>query len=163
MANFDNIKSIAHADLQFSDALSWHSDESFFKLNGAWHTIETVSHANGWDVFAAVRTDTGLVRHAIRSLRAVLLRVLPEEQRRLRSGAYEANFLEGRQATYGDSWKRRGGVGAFMMLARKWDRIENMTGDDIKLRKAVETNTGDIIDDIDDLRRYLLLVEDECI
>ena len=25
---------------------------------------------------------------------------------------------------YGDSWKRRGGIGAFMMLARKWDRIE---------------------------------------
>ena len=25
---------------------------------------------------------------------------------------------------YGDSWKQRG-VGAFMMLARKWDRIEN--------------------------------------
>ena len=29
------------------------------------------------------------------------------------------------QESYGDSWKKRGGVGAFMMLARKWDRIEN--------------------------------------
>lgn len=27
---------------------------------------------------------------------------------------------------YGASWKSRGGVGAFMMLARKWDRLENM-------------------------------------
>lgn len=27
---------------------------------------------------------------------------------------------------YGASWKSRGGVGAFMMLARKWDRMENM-------------------------------------
>ena len=26
--------------------------------------------------------------------------------------------------SYGDSWIKRGGVGAFMMLARKWDRIE---------------------------------------
>ena len=25
---------------------------------------------------------------------------------------------------YAGSWKKRGGVGAYMMLARKWDRIE---------------------------------------
>jgi hypothetical protein len=66
--------------------------------------------------------------------------------------------------SYGDSWKRRGGVGAFMMLARKWDRIENQTqkqGYDVF--KAIEldpSNTG-ILDDIRDLRRYLLLVEAE--
>ena len=29
------------------------------------------------------------------------------------------------ERSYGDSWKKRGGVGAFMMLARKWDRLEN--------------------------------------
>ena len=29
------------------------------------------------------------------------------------------------ERSYGDSWRRRGGIGAFMMLARKWDRIEN--------------------------------------
>jgi len=29
------------------------------------------------------------------------------------------------EKSYGDSWRKRGGVGAFMMLARKWDRIEN--------------------------------------
>ena len=28
------------------------------------------------------------------------------------------------EKSYGDSWKRRGGTGAFMMLARKFDRIE---------------------------------------
>ncbi|MAK38150.1 MAG: hypothetical protein CMC15_18465, partial [Flavobacteriaceae bacterium] len=28
------------------------------------------------------------------------------------------------EQSYGDSWKKRGGVGAFMMLARKWDRLE---------------------------------------
>ena len=26
------------------------------------------------------------------------------------------------EKSYGDSWKRRGGTGAFMMLARKFDR-----------------------------------------
>lgn len=68
------------------------------------------------------------------------------------------------RTSYGDSWKLRGGVGAFMMLARKWDRIENQTkkqGYDVF--KAIEldpSNTG-ILDDIRDLRRYLLLVEAE--
>jgi len=31
------------------------------------------------------------------------------------------------ERSYGDSWRNRGGIGAFMMLARKWDRIENQT------------------------------------
>jgi hypothetical protein len=30
-----------------------------------------------------------------------------------------------KEAEYDASWKKRGGVGAFMMLARKWDRLEN--------------------------------------
>ncbi len=68
---------------------------------------------------------------------------------------------------YGDSWKKRGGVGAFMMAARKADRIENILKNqedavwDIFL--AGERNTGDILDDIADLRRYLLLIEAEII
>lgn len=64
--------------------------------------------------------------------------------------------------TYGDSWKARGGVGAFMMLARKWDRIENIcraVGWDVI--GAGLADKGAIMDDIADLRRYLLLVEDE--
>lgn len=34
--------------------------------------------------------------------------------------------LQEKERTYEGSWKARGGVGCFMMLARKWDRIENM-------------------------------------
>jgi len=34
--------------------------------------------------------------------------------------------LREKEATYQGSWKRRGGVGAFMMMARKWDRLEVM-------------------------------------
>lgn len=70
------------------------------------------------------------------------------------------------EKSYGDSWKQRGGVGAFMMLARKWDRIENQ----VKTQKydvfeAVTANPdkAGIIDDIRDLRRYLLLVESEMV
>lgn len=62
--------------------------------------------------------------------------------------------------SYGDSWKRRGGVGAFMMLARKWDRIENQA-----LAKGYDVfeacKDTDMLDDIRDLRCYLLLVENE--
>ena len=31
--------------------------------------------------------------------------------------------LDKSEQDYGDSWRKRGGVGAYMMLARKWDRI----------------------------------------
>jgi hypothetical protein len=67
---------------------------------------------------------------------------------------------------YGDSWKRRGGVGAFMMLARKWDRLENTVldhGYDIFEAIHVDARPEGIIDDIRDLRRYLLLVEQEMV
>ena len=70
------------------------------------------------------------------------------------------------QVSYGDSWRNRGGVGAFMMLARKFDRIENQSekhGWDVF--KAGDVFTGDegLLDDIRDLRRYLILVENELV
>ena len=37
----------------------------------------------------------------------------------------DVDKLETAEKSYGTSWRQRGGVGAFMMLARKWDRIEN--------------------------------------
>lgn len=65
---------------------------------------------------------------------------------------------------YGNSWKKRGGVSAFMMLCRKWDRLEKFLeehGWDIfKALNADERGEG-LIDDIRDLRRYLLLIEAE--
>lgn len=79
----------------------------------------------------------------------------------------DADSLISAQRSYGDSWKRRGGVGAFMMLARKWDRIENQTkeyGWDIF--KVIEAQGGypdGILDDIRDLRRYLMLVEEHMV
>lgn len=66
---------------------------------------------------------------------------------------------------YGDSWKRRGGVGAFMMLARKWDRLEGQVQKepkwDVFEHGTNDTRTEGILDDLSDLRRYLLLVEAE--
>ena len=53
-----------------------------------------------------------------------------------------------------------------MMLARKWDRIENLTQkysyDIFRTIEEHPEETG-VIDDIRDLRRYLLLVEAEMV
>lgn len=89
-------------------------------------------------------------------------------------------ILREKDREYGASWKRRGGIGAYMMLARKWDRLENAlepnVGDqtccnlgenqglaispfDIIRAGVLDSRPEGIIDDIRDLRNYLLLVE----
>ena len=74
----------------------------------------------------------------------------------------DVDKLKEAEKSYGDSWRSRGGVGAFMMLARKFDRIEFQNRKDgYDIFKTIDcdpTETG-ILDDIQDLRRYLLLVE----
>lgn len=76
----------------------------------------------------------------------------------------DVTALDQAEKHYGNSWKKRGGIGAFMMLARKWDRIEKQVSEvDFDVFRAIQIdkrNEG-IIDDIRDLRRYLLLVEAE--
>ena len=70
--------------------------------------------------------------------------------------------LDRAEEDYGDSWRKRGGIGAFMMLARKWDRIEKQVYDytyDIFQALKADKRPEGLIDDIKDLRRYLLLVE----
>ena len=75
----------------------------------------------------------------------------------------DVTVLKEKGKTYGSSWRDRGGVGAFMMLARKWDRIENQSKDaNFNIFHAIQKGDADkegILDDIADLRRYLLLVE----
>ena len=68
------------------------------------------------------------------------------------------------EESYGDSWKKRGGVGAFMMLARKWDRLETQVSAknfDVFEAADQDKRPEGILDDIQDLRRYLFLVEAE--
>tara|TARA_R100000353_G_C6386417_1_gene163445 strand:+ start:5 stop:301 length:297 start_codon:yes stop_codon:yes gene_type:complete len=74
----------------------------------------------------------------------------------------DAEKLHESEQSYGDSWRKRGGIGAFMMLARKWDRLEKQTSEfkwDIFDAIQHDKRPEGIIDDIKDLRRYLLLVE----
>lgn len=80
-----------------------------------------------------------------------------------RIASNDVQTLVKKDASYGGSWKKRGGIGAFMMMARKWDRIETQTekrGYDIF--GAIEASQGPegLLDDIRDLRCYLLLIED---
>jgi hypothetical protein len=76
----------------------------------------------------------------------------------------DLHALKRAEESYGDSWKRRGGVGAFMMLARKFDRVEHQSekhGWDVFEAGAVYSGEAGLLDDVRDLRRYLLLVEQE--
>jgi hypothetical protein len=69
-----------------------------------------------------------------------------------------------KERAYRGSWKKRGGVGAYMMAARKFDRIENQISDHgFDIFKAIASINGPdgLIDDIRDLRRYLMLIEAE--
>lgn len=80
----------------------------------------------------------------------------------------EADLSEVRrkEATYKGSWKKRGGVGAWMMVARKIDRMEEMMREQPDIFRAVVAGglgggDGTLLAEIRDLRRYLLLIESE--
>lgn len=86
------------------------------------------------------------------------------------SGVAEADVehVRMKDRSYGGSWQKRGGAGAFMMLARKWDRLENMMQSREKgqydLFSALDEQDlsgadGSVLAEVRDLRRYLLLVE----
>ena len=70
-----------------------------------------------------------------------------------------------KESTYLGSWQKRGGVGAFMMLARKMDRIENQSAahhyDIFEAIAATINDDEGLLDDLRDLRNYLTLVECE--
>jgi hypothetical protein len=96
----------------------------------------------------------------------------------------DVRFVLDKDRSYGASWKKRGGVGAFMMLARKWDRLETMLSEtpvtsgrgvtftkyDIFSLMALQEDPthpraqgqdGSVLAEVRDLRRYLLNVEAE--
>jgi hypothetical protein len=81
----------------------------------------------------------------------------------------DIEVLQRKEQTYKGSWKKRGGIGAFMMMARKWDRLEGMAEDgydyDIFKMLIVSGNgeDGTALAEVRDLRRYLLLIEAEFI
>ena len=91
-----------------------------------------------------------------------------EQEMELVSAILHADLeeLSIKEKEYRGSWKKRGGIGAFMMLCRKWDRIEaqleraSCQYDIFEAMNADYREEG-LIDDIRDLRRYLALIETE--
>jgi hypothetical protein len=84
-------------------------------------------------------------------------------ERMLRIARNDVAKLKVAEKSYGVSWRKRGGMGAFMMLARKWDRIENQVkAENYDIFSSYEKDKREegLLDDIQDLRRYLLLVEE---
>jgi len=78
-------------------------------------------------------------------------------------GEEDANVLREKGASYGSSWRKYGGVSAFMNLARKWDRLIHEAerhNYDVFVAAEVDTRDETILEDIRDLRRYLFLVEE---
>ena len=147
----------------------------FSRLQQVWTWLEQRAAHHGWDIFLAWEKATD-VATLCREMRDQLLWLTmwhrgpngyhPEfdPNKALEQIAVaDAQMLHRKGSTYGDSWKKRGGVGAFMMLARKWDRIGNIMGTACghTMEGILSRNPGDIMDDVDDLRCYLLLVEDE--
>ena len=65
---------------------------------------------------------------------------------------------------YGSSWRKRGGAGAFFVMARKWDRIEQACSIqesakyDIFKVFETEDRIETILDDCLDLTGYLLIL-----
>lgn len=82
----------------------------------------------------------------------------------------DADGLRRAQESYGNSWKECGGVGAYIVgLRRKIDRLRHQVEQvkpgapqyDIFAHVWIDPRAEGVIDDIRDLRRYLLLVEAE--
>ena len=72
-----------------------------------------------------------------------------------------AGLLKAHQS-YGDSWKKRGGIGAYMVMIRKFDRMERQVekyGYDVVKAVQADQRSEGLIDDIRDARRYLMLIE----
>lgn len=81
----------------------------------------------------------------------------------------DVDTVQAKERAYGDSWKRNGGIGTFMIFARKWDRIKmrvtseqpGAARDNILEHIAADRRSEPVLDDVRDLRQFLLLVEAE--
>lgn len=85
--------------------------------------------------------------------------------------AEDIKELDRKERSYAGSWKKRGGVGAWMMLARKVDRLEHLQeregGAHRDIFEGIAADPsgadGSVLAEVRDLRRYLMLVEAEMV
>ena len=180
--------------------------DTFHMLRRKWERIEsTVAQdikpaasspgANPYDIFEHITADRradGFIDD-VRDLRRYLMLVeaemtvrreqaLPDSGRRYLDqlaaiAAGDVAVIAEKEKSYGNAWKRAGGIGAFMMFARKWDRIQQRVvtriepaegapgaaRDNVLDHIVADRRTEGVMADIRDLRQYLLLVEAEMI
>lgn len=152
--------------------------ETFARLQKCWEGLESSCKESRapYNIFIAIDENRNL-RYTLFGLRFELLRAdvsrmfAPNRYETDVPGHFEVNLartlefdydkLIERDIEYNASWKKRGGVGAFMMLARKWDRLEPMVAKYDGNLVAMLHAKPDRVDDVEDLRRYLELVESE--
>lgn len=166
-ADYANITKLAEAGALSAGRIRASAALEFAAMEHVWRNFELTVRKHGYDVFAAWGEVAGLglrLRLQLHWLSANFDGRVGEGDVYADVARRDVEELQVKNANYGESWKRRGGVGAFMMLARKWDRLDNLlahTGGGHSLQHLLMSNPGDVLDDIGDLRRYLLLVEDE--
>ncbi len=74
----------------------------------------------------------------------------------------DVDHLKIKDVEYGGSWHRRGGAGAFFSACRKWDRYQESLrryGGSLEATIREDTRPEGVLDDLGDLRRYLILWE----
>jgi hypothetical protein len=178
--------------------------DTFHMLRRKWErvekrvatTIDATAAAPGaspYDVFEHVAADRGADGFIddLRDLRRYLMLVEAETTARKAANLPDSGrgyldqlvsiaqsdvaTIEEKENAYGSSWKRAGGIGAFMMFARKWDRLKQRVAapvadgpdapgaarDNVFEHIAADRRSEGVIDDIRGLRQYLLLVEAE--
>ena len=166
--------------------------DTFNMLARKWDRVEkrlatSRADASPYDMFAHLAADTksdGLIDD-VRDLRRYLMLAEAEIAAREAGNVEDSGRgyldqlepiansdvanIEEKERAYGSSWKRRGGIGAFMMLARKFDRIEQRVSAEVEGAQkhnlfqhiVADRRAEPLLDDIRDLRRYLILVEAE--
>jgi hypothetical protein len=154
-------------------------DDHFHVMSVIWSNIESACRVHQYDIFHALMlggerllADIARLRHDLAKLEAADMYLHHSaanyQAGRRRYAALIPKLMEtdfeyiiAKDQEYGASWLKRGGVGAFMMLARKWDRfapmVQKFNRDPIAMLHAKR----DRIDDVQDLRRYLALVAAE--
>lgn len=118
----------------------------------AWQKLESMAEKIGYDVLSNLSYDHKM-RQEIRALIVILYEVPGADVKK------DCDQLREKNASYGGSWCKRGGTGAFHMLARKADRLETLIKENPGLVFSARRDGESLEDTLGDLRRYLILVE----
>lgn len=137
-------------------------------LAHAWHNVEHICKESGWNILS--ERAIGPVTDVWLILMWISLSAETDDALSFTNLVNsDMTVLAEKRVAYGDSWKQRGGAGAFFVIARKWDRILNQMSavkidcweKDILYLLNLQFDSDDeegIWDDVNDLRQYLLLV-----